>query len=80
MLCRIGVVRKYTSGEEDEWESRLSDHQVRGLRAAFAIELDGKGSPSFFTGTGIRRETLSLLPMRDAADKTSWAPFAGTGY
>ena len=49
-------VKKHSSGEEDPWEDKLSEHQIRGWSAVFPTGLQGKGSPKrgvfLFTDTG----------------------------
>ena len=49
-------VKKHSSREEDPWEDKPSEFQMRGWRAVSASGLQGKGSPKrscFFTDAGI---------------------------
>ena len=40
-------VKKHSSGEEDRWEEKLSEHKIRGRIAVSAAELQGKGLPKW---------------------------------
>ena len=66
-------VKKNSSGGEDTWEKRLSEHQIRGRTGVASSGLKGKGSHRrsvLFTGTGSTTGTV-LITGNDNDDATN---------